>query len=202
MKKTLMFAALIGSVVMGAAELDLSMYKPVDPARNMAKNGGFEMFSPGKKFMYYWGRTSDFFIWDTTVKHSGKASAKLGNVPKSYTSMAINLGKIEDLKNDILIRGWLKYENISLQTRSSSPFIGFWTIDEKYKNSLTVPLIKVPEGSGDWQKFETIVKIDDFKAMCAKYPKKPTYCTFRVNIYMQPGWVWLDDVEIIPLEKK
>ena len=87
MKKVLMFAALIGSVVMGAAELDLSMYKPVDPARNMAKNGGFEMFSPGKKFMYYWGRTSDFFIWDTTVKHSGKASAKLGIVSNGLKAL-------------------------------------------------------------------------------------------------------------------
>ena len=38
--------------------------------------------------------------------------------------------------------------------------------------------------------------------LCAKKPKKTTYCTLRVNIYMQPGWVWLDDVEIIPLEKK
>ena len=63
-------------------------------------------------------------------------------------------------------------------------------------------MVKIPAGSGDWFRFEEVLKVDVLKAACAKIDPAPVNCTFRINIYKQPGWLWFDDLEIIPLEKK
>ena len=126
---------------------------------------------------------------------------KIGGVPQSYASVYFRLGKIADLQNDLLIRGWCKYEGVANATGKEC-FIGIWTTLANGKNSRTFAMIKVPKGSGDWFYFEEVLKVDTLKAVCAKVKPEPSECAFRINIYKEPGWVWIDDVEIIPLEKK
>ncbi len=185
-----------------AAEADLSMYKPVDPTKNLVKNGTFETYWTAKKVLPYWGKVSENAFQDKTVKHSGNASLKIGNVPKSYASMAFNLGKIESLQNDLLIRCWCKYENINLEKPFRPPFIGIWTLNAQRRNSRTFPMVKVPAGSGDWFYIEEVVKVEKLKVAAAAVNPPAVTATLRVNLSLQPGWIWLDDVEIIPLEKK
>ena len=188
-----------GVAVAAFAAPDLSAYKTPDPAKNLLKNGGFEVVA--KNYLPDWGRTTANVIQDKEVKHSGAASLKIGGVPQSYASVYFRLGAIADLKNDLLIRGYCKYEGIETAGKSEC-FIGIWTSLGNGKNSRTFAMIKVPEGSGDWFYFEEVLKVDALKAACAKVRPEPVNCSFRINIYKQPGWVWLDDVEIIPLEKK
>ena len=109
MLATLAFFA--GTILCSA--VDLSAYKPVDPAKNLLKNGGFEEFIANKNWITFWGKCSDSVVRDTTVKHSGEASLKIGNVPGGYSSVVFYMGNIADLKNDILVRGWVKSENIA-----------------------------------------------------------------------------------------
>ena len=198
LKSTLALLSL-GAAVAAFAAPDLSAYKTPDPAKNLLKNGGFETVA--KKYLPNWGRLSANVIQDREVKYSGAASLKIGGVPQSYASASFHLGAIADLKNDLLIRGRCKYEGID-GAKGSQCFIGIWTTTAAGKNSRTFAMVKVPEGSGDWFPFEEVLRVDALKAACAKVKPEPVSCTFRVNIYKQPGWIWLDDVEIIPLEKK
>ena len=182
-----------------SAAPDLSAYKEVDPARNLLKNGGFETVA--KKFLPDWGKLTANVIQDKEVKYSGEAGLKIGGVPQSYASVYFRLGAIADLKNDLLIRGRCKYEGID-GAKGAECFIGIWTTTAEGKNSRKFAMVTIPEGSGDWFSFEEVLKVDALKAACANVKPAPVNCAFRINIYKQPGWVWLDDVEIIPLEKK
>ncbi|MBE6367053.1 MAG: hypothetical protein E7052_03990 [Lentisphaerae bacterium] len=184
-----------------AAEVDLSAYQAVDPQANIASNGTFETFWAGRNHLPYWGKTSPNVLQDKTIKHSGNASLKIGNVEKGYASAAFKLGKIADLKDDLLIRGYCKYENISNDPKAS-PFIGIWTYTDKNRNSRTFPMVKVPAGSGDWFYFEKVLKVDALKAAAQAAAPQAVTCALRINMYLQPGWIWLDDIEIIPLKKK
>ena len=201
MKLESTLALLFATAVTAFAAPDLSAYKVPDPAKNLVKNGGFEKANAAKKYLPDWGKMSANVIQDKEVKHSGATSLKIGGVPQSYASVYFRLGAIADLKNDLLIRGWCKYEGIE-PAKKAECFIGIWTTLGNGKNSRTFVMVKVPEGSGDWFYFEEVLKVDALKAACAKIKPEPVNCSFRINIYKQPGWVWLDDVEIIPLEKK
>ena len=187
--------------LMVSAEIDLSAYQAVDPAANIVRNGTFETFWAAKQYLPYWGKTSANVLQDKSVKHSGNASLKIGNVEKSYASVAFKLGKIADLQADLLIRGYCKYENISPAVKSA-PFIGIWTYTAKGRNSRTFQMVKVPSGSGDWFFFEKVLKSDELKAAAQAATPEAVTCALRVNMYFQPGWIWLDDIEIIPLKKK
>ena len=189
----------IGAAVTLSAAPDLSEYNTPDVALNLVKNGGFETVDAAKNFLPDWGKLTANVIRDENVKHSGEASIKVGGVPQGYTSASFRLGAIADLQNDLLIRGWCKYEGIE---NAKGCFIGIWTNTAEGKNSRTFALVTVPEGSGDWFYFEKVLKVDELKEACAKIKPEPVSCAFRINIYKQLGWVWLDDVEIIPLEKK
>lgn len=194
-----MLAVFAGTILNAAP--DLSAYKPVDPSKNMLKNSGFEDFIVSKNWITNWGKCSDNVILDKTVKHSGASSLKIGNVPAGYAAVAHHLGNIADLKNDLLIRGWIKSENIT-GSKKSMPFIGLWCYTAQRKNSRTVKLFNIPAGSSDWKYFETVLKLEDFKDLCAKSKPAPATFSFRINIYLQGGWIWVDDLEVIPLEKK
>ena len=56
-------------------------------------------------------------------------------------------------------------------------------------------------GTSDWHYFETVVDIEKFKAACRRHPNPPATLQFRAGLYHQPGTFWVDDLEIIPLEK-
>lgn len=195
------FAAAVFAVTLTAA--DLSAYKPVDPTKNILKNGGFESANIGVGRIDLWGKMSPSKTLDGVIKRSGRYSLKIGNVPQSYAAIYYTLGIIEKLDNDLLIRGWYRYENIDIPKKISAPFIGIWTNNKQGGNSKSFKLVDVPAGSNaEWTQFEVVLKADLFKAECAKVNPAPYSFAFRINQYMQSGWLWLDDIEIIPLEKK
>ena len=203
MKSKMSLALLsFGAAVALSAAPDLSAYQEPDPGRNLLKNGGFETVLAAKQWLPEWGKMSASVIQDKEVKHSGAASLKIGGVPQSYASVYFRLGPLADLKNDLLIRGFCKYENVDRSVKGADCFIGIWTTTAAGKNSRKFAMVKVPDGSGDWFCFEEVLKVDALKAACAKTDPPAVNAAFRINIYKQPGWVWLDDIEIIPLEKK
>ena len=178
----------------------LRRYEPLDVSKNLLKNGGFEKYSEG--WIEQWGKPDPKCCIDTEVKHSGEASLRIENVEKSYVFAQVGLGKIGDLKHDLLIRGWVKYKDIVLGSRSSQPIMGLWTITGEDRNSYVMPVMEFFPGTYDWHPFETVVNIEDFKKACLRSPDPPTTAQFRINLYHQAGTVWVDDLEIIPLEKK
>ncbi len=177
----------------------LRRYNPVDIMKNLLKNGGFEKVKG--LWMEQWGKSLPNCGIDTEVKHSGKASLRIGDVEDSYISAKVNLGKIKDLKNDLLIRGWIKYKDIVVGPKFTPPILALWTITEKGRNSYFMQLMEFYPGSCDWQYFETVVDIEKFKAACRRHPNPPATVQFRAGLYHQPGTFWIDDLEIIPLEK-
>ena len=178
----------------------LRRYKPVDVSKNLLKNGGFEKYSA--KWIDQWGKISPKCGVDTEVKHTGRASLRVGEVEKGYTFARVNLGKIEEMKHDLLIRGWVKYQNIAGDSQFMKPVLGLWTLTAQERNSYYLPIMEFFDGSYDWHYFETVVQIEDFKKACRRHPNPPASVQFRINLCRQPGVVWLDDLEVIPLEKK
>ena len=181
----------------------LREYETPDPAENRIRNGSFEQFS-NSKWIPGWGKAGKNCVIDRKEKHTGKASLKIGNVPDTYTALAAGLGRIEDWNSDLLIRGWCKYENLQNVNGSLLPFVGLWTNTRNGANSYKLPVATFYPGSRDWTRFETIVRAEEFKKKLLRYPadKRPFAFTFRINLSRQPGTVWLDDVEVLPLKKK
>ena len=189
----------------------LRRYKPVDATKNLLKNGGFEKFS-GKRvdqwrITYRSGNTSaesdPKCRIDTEVKHSGKASLRIGDVENGNASAKVSLGKIEDLKHDLLIRGWYRHENIKAAKGLS--FIGLQPFDARGYDitSYRLKAAEIFDGSNDWRYFEKVIDVDEFKKKAARLKPRPGYSVaFDVHLWHQPGTVWVDDLEIIPLEKK
>ena len=175
----------------------LRHYKPVDPSKNLLKNPGFEK-SVGK-WISGWGRITEKCLIDTTEKHSGKSSLKIGNSPNGYVALYCNLPDLDKLNSDLLIRGWYKYQGI---TAENLPFIGLWTLTGGGKNGYSTRLASFFPGNYDWQYFEKVVSAADLKKAVSRTSPDAKRLTFRINIAGQSGWVWLDDLEVIPLEKK
>jgi len=46
------------------------------------------------------------------------------------------------------------------------------------------------------------VRAEDLKRAIARGKAKVDRLTLRINVKKQPGWLWVDDLEVIPLEKK
>ena len=69
--------------------------------------------------------------------------------------------------------------------------------------SYTISAVEIYKGTYDWNYFERLVKIDDLKKAAAKTKPRPAAkLGFRVGMYHQAGTLWVDDLEVIPLEKK
>lgn len=180
----------------------MGKYKKIDPAKNLLANKGFE--NTKGNWAAGW-RKSDAkqITLDSKVKRFGKYSVKLSNIPK-YGSLYHNMGKIEDIKTDLLIRGWYKQENIENLNGHNLPFVGIWCHDRKGRNSYTMPVLSLFPGGRDWTYFETVVELEDLKKRMARYSKEklPYSWSFRVLFNKQPGTFWVDDLEVIPLERK
>lgn len=178
----------------------MGKYKKVDPGKNLLPNKGFEHVRGG--WATGWRRGSNKLITlDSKVKRNGKYSVKLSNVPK-YSSLSRSLGRVENLKTDLLIRGWYKQEKIENLRGHKLPFIGIWCNDIKGRNSYTMPVVSLFPSSRDWTYFETVVELEDLKKRMARHRNAPHTWSFRVMLYNQPGTLWVDDLEIIPLERK
>ena len=177
----------------------LREYKPVDPAKNLLKNGGFEKF--GDKGIDDWQKLGDRIRIDENCKKSGKGALRIDGTADGNFRMLADLGKIEDLKNDLLVRGWCKYENLAPE---GLPFIGLWPMDRYGGNvSYTISAVEIYKGTVDWCYFERLVKIDELKKAAAKTKPRPAAkLGFRIGMYHQAGTLWVDGLEVIPLEKK
>lgn len=192
-------AVLFDRIMLVKNDQPLREYKPVNPKNNILKNGNFEGFS--KAWLYYWGKFNENCKIDTKIKTSGRSALRIdGDVSKSC-SFIQDLGKVENLKHDLLIRGKYKYSGIKA---GSLPFIGIWTNNSKGGNTTyNLSAVQFYVGDYDWQEFEYVVDIERFKKACAKAKPSPAVnASLRIMLYRQPGTVWVDDLQVIPLEKK
>lgn len=195
-------AVLFDRILLVKNDDPLRNYKPVDPAKNLLKNGGFEEFS--KSWLKNWGKLDANRKVDTRIKTAGKAAAFIEGDAKKSLSFVQSLGKIENLKHDLLIRGRYKYSNVKTERGVSLPFIGLWTSNSKGLNtSYNLPVVQFYTGTYNWQKFEYIVDIERFKKACARAKPLPAVrAQMRIFMFRQPGSVWVDELEVIPLEKR
>ncbi|MBR2358583.1 MAG: hypothetical protein IKA65_11240 [Lentisphaeria bacterium] len=197
-KKCLMAAAAIlslGMMVQGAEE------------ENLLKGADFEVFKgkyiPG--FLRINAKHHKFFEQDTKVFHGGKASLRISNVFPDYVSFSQLKLNVADFKHPIKITGWVKYENLVAQQdgkRCYMPFIGLWGSTASGRNSCNVGIPDIKPGSRDWFKFEKVFTPEEFAAAAAKVSAKdkPAYLMFRINIYNQPGTIWVDDLQLTEVE--
>lgn len=179
----------------------ISSYKPATN-QNLLKNGSFESYSGTR--LHHIGNLDKHIKIDTNDKKHGKASLRLEGKSDANVKIMVHLGKIADMKNDLLVRGWYKYENMILGGSYGTPFIGLWPTAANGSNtSYSHRFVEIYNGSADWKYFETIVEIDKLKKAAAKSTPFPgANLNLRVGVYKQPGTLMIDNIEIIPLEKK
>ena len=174
---------------------------------NLLKGADFEVFkgklipgftrNPASKHKYY--------KQDTTVFHGGKASLCISGCDKDYVSFVQIKVNVEDFKHPLKLTGWVKYENLVTKAdgkRYYLPFIGLWSCSARGSNSAALSIGVLKPGSRDWFKFEKIFTPEDFAKVAAKYTgkNKPAYINFRINVYNQPGTIWLDDLVLTETE--
>ena len=180
----------------------ISSYKPVNPKLNILKNGSFDAYS--KAWLYHWCKFDNNIKVDNKDKKHGRSALRIDGKAGVNVKMMMNIGKLADMKNDLLVRGWCKYENIELGGKHGHPYIGLWPLNAKGGNTTyNYSLLEIYNGSSEWKYFEKIVDIEAFKkaALRAK-PLPGSSVMMRITMYNQPGTLWLDQLEIIPLEKK
>lgn len=174
---------------------------------NLLQNGGFEVFK-GKQIPGFSGINSahyKYYEQDTKVFHGGKASLRISNVFPGYTSFSQFRLNVSEFKHPIKISGWIKYENLVTKhegKRCYLPFIGLWGHTSKGRNSCNVGITDFKAGSRDWFKFEKVFTPQEFAAAAAKMQEqdKPSYLMFRINLFNQPGTLWVDDLQISEVE--
>ena len=182
----------------------LRAYLPVNSRSNLLKNGTFDAFS--KQSILHWGQITQNRQIDQKIMHSGRSSVRLTGSEKSSVLLSYDLGRLSDLKQDLLIRGWCRYQGIRIRPGSiSAPFIGLWTLTKNrminagYNRSVMEFFL----GDYDWVYFESLIDIKQFIMACQRAKQPPYYVQFRVMLPQgQTGSVWVDDLEIIPLEKR
>ncbi len=194
-------AVLIDRILLVKDPQPLRKYLPVDPRKNLVKNGNFEGFS--KAWIYQWCRITPNVKIDTEVKHSGSASLRIDGQASAGYSATIDIGKVAEMKHDLLIRGWVKYKGVSVGSKLALPFTGIWTIAKGQNTTYNYRVVEYYPGDYDWYCFEKVLDIKAFKKACSKAKPNPAeIAQFRIHLFYQPGTVWLDDIEIIPLEEK
>ena len=180
----------------------VNSYQTVDVKKNILKNSSFDRYS--KAWLYDWCKFDDYIKVDSADKKHGRSSLRIDGKAGVNVRLSANLGKIADMKKDIIVRGWYKYENIDFSNNYGQPYIGLWPINVKGNNTTyNFRLLEIFTGSSEWKYFEKIIEIDSFKkaALRAK-PLPGDSVTLRIAMYNQPGTLWLDGLEVIPLDKK
>ena len=196
-------AVLFDRVLLIKDSLIKTQYKPFKRWSSILKNGGFDAYS--SSWIFHWSKVTSQIKIDTVTKKSGKSALRIDGDAEKDVRIMVGLGNLSDMKKDLLIRGWIKYENVDLINKKyGHPFVGLWPLNAKGGNtSYNYSLVEIYNGSSDWRYFERIVDIEEFKKAAGRAKPQPgTRMLFRVGMYRQPGTLWLDDVEVIPLEKK
>lgn len=175
---------------------------------NLLTNGGFENCRGKDIRGFDWMHSSKhkFYEVDTTVKHSGKNSLKVGNIVGNYIAFTTQFITLDKFTKPLMIRGWAKYEN--LKTRDANgklyglPFIGIWGTNMAGRNSQSINVGCFKEGSRDWFYFERVFTPEEFKKRSAHLvgDKAVRGFAFRINVANQPGTVWFDDLEYLWIE--
>ena len=96
-----------------------------------------------------------------------------------------------------------RHENIKAAEGLS--FIGLQPFDARGYDitSYRVRTAEIFNGSLDWRYFERVIEMDELKMNIAKAKPLPgNSLSFRIGMYNQPGTLWVDGLEVIPLEKK
>lgn len=181
----------------------------ISGGENLLKNPGFEQVG-GNQFAHWINshrnKKVTFHAVDGEIKHSGKYSLRLGNLAKSYQSFQQGYGAPEKLKKDLVIRGWCKYRDLSRETVNGRtyvlPLIGIWTTTPKGNGPFQINACPFEAGSRDWFRFEYTVKASEVQKRIAALPaaSRPTSLAFRINVYQQPGTIWVDDLEMYEVE--
>lgn len=179
----------------------ISNYKPITKA-SMIKNGSFEQYN--NRWINNWCKIDKFIKVDTVNKKHGKAALRLDGENNANVKVMISLGEIANMNNDLLIRGWYKYSDIDRTRKQGSAFVGLWPQAKNGSNtSYSQGFFEIYNGSSDWKYFEKIVDIEKLKKATAKSTPFPGHRLYlRAGLYKMPGTIWLDNIEIIPLEKK
>ncbi len=181
----------------------------VSGGENLLKNPGFEQVR-GNQFSH-WANSHrnqkvTFHAADSEIKHSGKYSLRLGNLANRYQSFQQGYGAPSKLKKDLVIRGWCKYKDLSKETVNGRtyglPLIGIWTTTPKGNGPFQINACPFEAGSRDWFRFEYTVKASEVQKRIAALPaaSRPTSLAFRINVYNQPGTIWVDDLEMFEVE--
>lgn len=180
----------------------INSYKPVNPKLNILKNGSFDRYS--KAWLYDWCKFDNNIKVDNVNKKHGRSALRIDGKAGVNVRLMSNIGKLADMKNDLLVRGWCKYENIELTGKYGHPYIGLWPLNAKGGNTTyNYSILEIYNGSSEWKYFEKIIDIEALKKAASRAKPLPgaSIC-MRIAMYNQPGTLWLDNIEIIPLEKK
>ena len=103
-------------------------------------------------------------------------------------------------RNDLLVTGRVKSEDVAVGTGIEFPFAGLWGVDSKGRNSLTIPCVNFFPGTHGWHDFACVVEASRLRKYASKV-EGPIDLTFRVNLCRQTGTVSVENVEVIPLDK-
>lgn len=151
--------------------------------------------------------------WETDVRanvsvdpnggHNGAALKAKGN-PDGWMRVCVKMGEAKDFTGDLLVRGWCKYEEVDPRDPYMKPFCGLWAMLKDGNNDFNVSTTPFFMGNSGWQKFERIVNGSTLRRNVEKAAAKGRELdlTFRLNLSKQPGTVWLDDVEVLPIRRK
>ncbi len=174
---------------------------------NILKNGDFEKVKNGIFESWGYNRKIDkYHFVDSEVKHSGQYSLRFENVD-TYDAFTNAGSPIANLKEDLLLRGWVKYENLSTANIDGKshllPFIGIWTNNANGTNNVNFSGLKLAAGSRDWFYFEKLFSAAAIQDVIARKPhdQRPASWSLRINIANQPGKIWFDDLELIRIPK-
>ncbi|NLF94592.1 MAG: hypothetical protein GX564_11965 [Oligosphaeraceae bacterium] len=142
---------------------------------------------------------------DPTVSHNGRHSLKISPTAYAHSGCLQRFGDIESLQHDYILRGWVKYSQLSQEVtglqQDAMPFVGIWTSVAGGGNSVRFNAFDFPPGDSDWRYFEKIFRLKDIRARIDSLApaKRPQSWSFAIRIRCQPGTLWFDDLEFCPL---
>ncbi len=175
---------------------------------NLLTNPGFEEVTE-KGHPAGWGLSGEPGprSLDRTVSHSGQYSLKFGPTAYAHSGCLQRFGDIENLQDDYILRGWVKYSQLSQAVtglqQDALPFVGIWTSLAGGGNSVRFNAFALPPGDSDWRYFEKTFRLKDIRARIASLApeKRPKSWAFAIRIRCQPGTLWFDDLEFCRLVK-
>ena len=174
---------------------------------NLLKNSGFEKSNKGKIANWAIGGIKKAVLLDNKTFKTGTKSLKIGGVSGyACAQQKVGSGLLKDWEGDYELSGWIKSHAISDQIGKNGqpcvkPFFGIWTYNAKGKNSENINAISIPKDSKGWTYFNKIIKQSEIKRLLNSKTKAVRW-NIRVNLYRQPGYIWLDGLKFRKIARK